>query len=96
MSALMFVRCKIHDPEKFMEYAKVTPGIVEQYGGKYIVMQGETEPLEGDWDDWLFVMSEWPSMDAARAFWNSPEYSEAKKLREGVAEAEVVLLEKTA
>jgi uncharacterized protein (DUF1330 family) len=32
-------------------------------------------------------------MEAARSFWNSPEYSEAKKLREGIADCQVLLIE---
>ena len=35
------------------------------------------------------------SADKARAlaFWNSPEYAEAKQLRKGVAECQVLLIE---
>jgi uncharacterized protein (DUF1330 family) len=39
------------------------------------------------------VISEWPDKEAAKAFWNSPEYAEAKKLREGVADVQVLLIE---
>ena len=42
------------------------------------------------------VVSEWPSMDAARAFWNSDAYIELKKLREGAADVSVYLCEVTA
>ena len=34
-------------------------------------------------------------MDAARDFWNSPEYAEVKKFREGAAEVDVYLVEIT-
>ena len=39
------------------------------------------------------VISEWPDEAAALAFWNSPEYAEAKRLREGLAEVSVLLIE---
>ena len=39
------------------------------------------------------VISEWPDKAAAKAFWDSPEYQEAKKLREGCAECQVLLIE---
>jgi uncharacterized protein (DUF1330 family) len=38
------------------------------------------------------VVSEWPSRTSALAFWNSPEYAEVKKLREGLADVEVILV----
>ena len=39
------------------------------------------------------VISEWPDKDAAKAFWTSPEYAEAKKLRADIAECQVLLIE---
>ena len=39
------------------------------------------------------VISEWPDRAAAQAFWNSPEYAEAKKLRDGIAACQVLLIE---
>ena len=50
--------------------------------------------LEGDFGDGAsMVISEWPDRAAALAFWNSPEYAEAKTLRKGVAECQVLLIE---
>jgi uncharacterized protein (DUF1330 family) len=39
------------------------------------------------------VISKWPSVEAAKEFWNSPEYAEIKKLRIGKARVIVRLLE---
>jgi uncharacterized protein (DUF1330 family) len=39
------------------------------------------------------VISEWPDKAAALAFWNSPDYAAARKLREGTAEVQVLLIE---
>ena len=39
------------------------------------------------------VISEWPDKAAAEAFWNSPEYAEVKKLRAGIADCQVLLIE---
>ena len=39
------------------------------------------------------VISEWRDRDAAQAFWNSAEYQEVKKLREGIADCQVLLIE---
>jgi len=50
--------------------------------------------LEGNWGDGASaVISEWPNRAAIETFWNSAEYEEAKKLREGIAECQVLVIE---
>lgn len=83
----MIITARITDPVRFIEYGKAAGQLVASMGGEYIVMRPSTsETLEGDWDEEnKTVVSKWPSFDAARAFWNSPEYAEIKKLRDGAA-----------
>ncbi len=95
MGAFMIIQAEITDPARFMEYAKQAPALIEKFGGRYRSMRGESEQLEGEADARKIVVSEWPSMDAAREFWNSPEYEALKKLREGAAEVHVYLVEIT-
>ena len=95
MAAFMIVQANITDPEKFMEYAKRTPPLITQFGGRYRCMRAEVEQLEGKPDNRKIVVSEWPSMDAARTFWHSPEYEEVKRYREGAGEFDVYLIEIT-
>ncbi len=95
MGAFMFIQAEITDPKRFMEYAKRTPALVQKFGGRYRSMRGEVEQLEGKTDNRKIVVSEWPSMDAARRFWHSEEYAEIKKLRDGAAEVDVHLVEIT-
>lgn len=95
MGALMIIQADITDPERFMDYAKRAPALIEKYGGRYRVMRGECEQLEGTPDNRKIVVSQWPSMDAAQQFWNSAEYEELKRLREGAADVHVYLVEIT-
>ena len=95
MGAFMIIQADITNPEQFVEYAKRAPALIEKFGGRYRVMRGEAEQLEGTPDDRKIVVSEWPSMDAARAFWYSDEYREVAKLREGAATVDVHLVEIT-
>lgn len=78
-----------------MEYAKRAPALIQEHGGRYRCMRGAVEQLEGKPDNRKVVVSEWPSMDAAREFWNSPAYQELKAVREGAAEIDVYLCEIT-
>lgn len=95
MGAFMFIQAKVTNPEQFMEYAKRAPALIEKFGGRYRCMRGAAEQLEGAPDDRKIVVSEWPSMEAAQQFWNSPEYQELKDIRAGAAEIDVHLVEIT-
>ena len=95
MGAFMIIQANITDPQQFMEYAKRAPALIEKFGGRYRCMRGAVEQLEGKPDNRKIVLSEWPSMEAARAFWNSDEYAELKQVREGAAEIDVNLVEIT-
>lgn len=99
MPAYMIVTAKIADRDKFIgEYGTAAAALVEKFGGKYVLRGPGAELLEGgfgdaNWDGASMVISQWPDKAAAKAFWNSPEYAQAKKLREGIAECQVLLIE---
>jgi uncharacterized protein (DUF1330 family) len=95
MPAYMIVTAKIADRDAFIQgYGMAAAKLVEQFGGKYVLRGPGAELLEGDFGDGAsMVISEWPDKEAAKAFWSSPEYAEAKKLRDGIADCQVLLIE---
>lgn len=95
MPAYMIVTAKIADREAFISgYGARAGELVAKHGGRYILRGPGAQLLEGDFGDGAsMVISEWPDKDAALTFWNSPEYAEAKKLREGIADCQVLLIE---
>lgn len=95
MPAYMIVTASIHDRDRFISgYGKTAGALVTKFGGRYLLMGPGAVLLEGDFGDGAsMVISEWPDKEAAKRFWNSPEYAEAKKLREGIADCQVLLIE---
>ena len=93
MPAYVVVQAVITDWHGFSAYSKRVPEIVTQYGGEYLVLGGQSESLEGDWGEVKIVLHRWADMDAARKFWESPEYEEAKKMREGTGDFRVMLVD---
>ena len=95
MAAYMIVTAVIGDRDRFIEAYGVKAGaLVEQFGGRYLLRGPGAELLEGAFGDGAgMVISEWPDKAAAKRFWNSPEYAELKKAREGLAECQVLLIE---
>ena len=91
----MLITAKIHDREAFLSgYAKATAPLVEKFGGRYVMRAPGVTLLEGEFGDGASVaISEWPDRSAAMRFWESPDYQEAKPLREGLADVQVLLLE---
>ncbi|CAM3164289.1 DUF1330 domain-containing protein [Sphingomonas antarctica] len=95
MPAYMIVTAKIADREAFIHgYGAAAAKLVEKYRGRYVLRAPGAELLEGDFGDGAsMVISEWPDKAAARAFWNSRDYAEAKTMRAGIADVQVLLIE---
>lgn len=93
MPAYVVVEIDIHDPQRYARYRELAPPSIALYGGRYVVRGGATEALEGDWSPPRFVILEFPDADRARAWWSSPEYAEAKKLRQTVSTTRMLLAE---
>jgi uncharacterized protein (DUF1330 family) len=88
-AAYMIVRIKITREEGWPEYRQQMAELFAKHGGRYLVRGGPVEVLEGSYDGRRLVIFEFPSMDGIRSVWNSPEYAEVKKLREGAGELDV-------
>ena len=95
MPAYMIVTARIADRDAFIAgYGQAAAALVTRFGGRYVLRGPGAELLEGSWGDGAsMVISEWPDKAAARRFWDSPEYAEARKLRDGIADCQVLLIE---
>lgn len=94
IGAYIIVRGKDYDREALAAYNAALPPIYAKYGGTYIALapKGAYKMLEGEDLSDAIVMSKWPSVEAAQEFWDSPEYREAIKLREGNGQFTVVIV----
>ena len=93
MSAYMIVEVNINDSSKYDDYKKLTPASLEPYGGKFIVRGGRAELIEGEEEPNRIVVLEFENSEKAKAWWNSPLYNEAKKIRQAAAKTRMVLVE---
>ena len=93
MSAYVIVETEITDPEQYEQYKAASPGAVASGGGRFVVRGGELAVLEGDWKPTRLVVLEFEDLDAARRWYDSPEYQEAKKLRDGAASLRMVAVQ---
>ena len=93
MPAYVIVSVDIHDPQNYERYKSLAPASIALYGGRYLTRAGRVEVLEGQFDPKRFVILEFPDMDRARAWHDSPEYAPALALRNACAKSVMILAE---
>jgi uncharacterized protein (DUF1330 family) len=86
------VRADIHSPEAYAQYAKAATEAIKKYGGRPLARGGAHEAMEGQARA-RNVVIEFDSVDAARQFYFSDEYQNARKMREYAATVEYVIVE---
>ena len=93
MPAYFIVDIDVTDPTAFEEYRKQVPATVEKYGGKFLVRGGRMEVVEGSWRPTRVVVTEFPSLEQAKRWYDSEEYRALKALRLRTSKGNVVLVE---
>lgn len=96
MPAYLIAKVDVTDWARYREYMQATPGAMARFGGKFIARGGQVVTLEGPAETRRVVIIEFPSLDQAKAFYHSEEYTRAKKLREGAATGQFLAIEGTA
>ncbi|HVL59036.1 MAG TPA: DUF1330 domain-containing protein [Burkholderiaceae bacterium] len=86
-SAYVIADVKVADPDKYRQYQALTPQAVAAAGGEFVVRGGRTETLEGDWRPNRVVVLKFASYDAAKAFYESALYRQARETRAGATES---------
>ena len=82
-AAYVIADVDVSDPVRYEAYKALTPGAVAAAGGRFVVRGGRHETLEGHWVPGRVVVIEFPSYEAAKAFYDSPPYVAARAAREG-------------
>jgi uncharacterized protein (DUF1330 family) len=93
MSAYVIVETNVSDPEQYERYKEAASVSVAAGGGRYIARGGELAVLEGDWQPQRLVVLEFDDLEAARRWYDSAEYREARRLREGAAHMRMVAVQ---
>ena len=81
MPAYVVAHIKIENPEAMGPYAERVGAVTESHGGRYLFVGPGAEVLEGDWAPDGMAIIEFPSQEAARGWYDSPEYAELRSLR---------------
>lgn len=90
--AYLIANVNVTDPEQYDQYRRLSSAAIEQGQVDVLVRGGETQALEGEAPT-RTVVFRFPSMDAARTFYDGEAYKKARKAREGAAEMTMYLVE---
>ena len=93
MPAYLIADIEITNPEGYAAYRPLASASVTKHGGRFIARGGAIDALEGGWAPSRIVIIEFPSMDAARAFYHSDDYQAALKVRLENSKGRVVIVD---
>lgn len=88
----VIVRAEVTNPEKWAEYVAKSKIALDKFGGRPVVRGGQSKIIEGEGLA-RNVVIEFDSYDAALGYATSPEYAQARKLRQGAGELHMVVVE---
>jgi uncharacterized protein (DUF1330 family) len=86
------VQVDVPDADAYKPYLVANQAPFGKFGARYLVRGGRREVMEGRARSRIVVL-EFPSFAAALACYRSPDYQAAKTLRDGKAEADVIVTE---
>ena len=74
MSAYFVVELEITNPAAMQPYRDAVSDTVEQYGGRYLVLAGASELIEGGPEPKRVAILEFPDKASIKRWYDSPEY----------------------
>jgi uncharacterized protein (DUF1330 family) len=84
--AYVVAEIQVSNPEGYADYRALSTAALAQYGGKWLARGGERLQFEGNDErhneNWRTVVVEFPSLQQARTWYESPEYTHAREIRQ--------------
>ena len=93
MPGYVIVDVEVQDPATYKEYRARAAPTVAKHGGRYLVRGGDVTHVEPGWDVARFVVLEFPSVAAAKAWYASPAYQQILPIRLGSTRSRMMFAE---
>ena len=82
----------IKDQAVFQQYIEAASPLVTQYGGRVIVYNPNVTAIEGSSRS-VIAIAEFPSLADAQRYYNSPEYTAARAIRQRYSTGKLLFVE---
>jgi uncharacterized protein (DUF1330 family) len=93
LAAFLIMEIAVNDPEVYAAYRQAVSANLAAAGGTHLVRGGAVEVLEGDWRPNRKFVVRFDSAEDARQWWNSPDHTELKAMRQRSAKTNMILVE---
>jgi uncharacterized protein (DUF1330 family) len=92
MPVYLVTSVEVSDPETYKKYTAAGRAAVMKHGGRFLAEGAKPAPIEGGWLPKRMAIVEFPSEEAARAFYSSPDYTAAREIRRNAASFNMILV----
>lgn len=93
MPTYLIADIRVINQQRYEEYRLLVRDAVLGHGGRYVVRTSAVEVVEGGWAPPRLVVIEFPTRGAAEAFYDSPDYRQARDLRTNATMMDMVLVD---
>jgi uncharacterized protein (DUF1330 family) len=93
MAAYVIYQGEVFDADRYAEYAALVVPNVTEAGGRFVVVGGDGEALEGELPTARTIIIEFPTRQSALDWYGSEDYTELRKIRESAARGNLYVLD---
>ena len=91
--AYLVAEVKVSNPEPYKAYSAQVPATLTPFGGRFVAGPAKPEAVEGTPPDGAVVLIEFPNMEKAKAFLDSPDYAKIRPIRLENATSRIYMVE---
>ena len=96
-AAYIIADVTVADADKMAQYRQWSSRAIAEHGAEILVRGGDAEALEGSWQPSRIVVLRFPEgREAAKAFYSSETYTQARQLREGAGVMRMIVVDAAA
>jgi uncharacterized protein (DUF1330 family) len=92
MTAYVISRVTMKPGPALDAYRRLAAASIARHGGRYLARGGAMTVLEGEWREGAVLVA-FPSVEAAQAWYASPDYAEALAHRDDAVERDLIIVE---
>lgn len=93
LPAFLVCDVTVKDQTKLHEYIRASAGTLAPFGGRFHVQAGKVHVVEGSWRPSVMIIAQFPSVDHARRWYQSPAYASALAIKPFAIDRNMIICE---
>jgi uncharacterized protein (DUF1330 family) len=92
-AAYIIAEVTVTDEAQMVKYREWSTRAMQEFGAEVLVRGGNAMPLEGAWRPQRVVVLKFKDRATAQAYYDSATYTQARKVREGAGNVDMILVD---